>query len=174
MALAETARRLFLRRVAVACLGLAVPWGVPRRAEAALRIGDLPPRVSLTDLEGRRIDIPATLKGQVALLHFWASWCPACRGEMRALESIYARHRGKGVLPCSIGIGEKRQSALSYLKGMTVTYPLLLDRGSATVKKFGISGIPTHCVLDRQGILRHRIHGEASEDGLDRMVRVLL
>ena len=158
----------------MACLGLAVPWGVPRRAEAALRIGDLPPLVSLTDLEGKRIDVPSALKGKVALLHFWASWCPACRGEMRALESIYARHRGKGVLPCSIGIGEKRQTALSYTKGLTLSYPLLLDRGSATVKTFGISGIPTHCILDRECTIRYRIHGEASEDVLDRMVRALL
>jgi cytochrome c biogenesis protein CcmG/thiol:disulfide interchange protein DsbE len=174
MVMSETSRRLFLKKVAAAGLGLAIPWWPPPRVEAALRIGDLPPLVSLTDLEGKRIAVPSDLKGKIALLHFWASWCPACRGEMAVLEYIYGRYGGKGVLPLSIGIGEKRQTALSYIKGMTVSYGVLLDPSSSTVRKFGISGIPTYCILDRGGTLRYRIHGEADKDSLDRIVRNLL
>jgi len=174
MLLAETSRRFFLRTVAAAGVGLVIPWSMPRPAQADFRIGDASPRADLNELKGGSVAVPSDLRGKVALLHFWASWCPVCRGEMTTLESIFDKYRGNGVLPCSIGIGEKRQTALSYMKNVTVSYPVLLDPASSTVKKFGISGIPTCCILDREGVLRYRIHGEANRDGLDKMVKALL
>ena len=107
---AETSRRLFLKMVMAAGLGLVIPAWAPRHAEAAFRVGDMPPKTTLVDLQGNHCVIPADLRGKVALIHFWASWCPACRGEMVGLEAVYRRYRGKGILPCSIGIGEKRES----------------------------------------------------------------
>lgn len=174
MLLAETSRRIFLQGIAAAGVGLAVSWWMPGRVQAAFRIGDLPPTVALNDLMGNSLVVPSDLKGKVALLQFWASWCPTCRRGMAVLEAIYGEYRGKGVVPCSIGIGEKRQTAVSYVKSLTLSYPVLLDPDSSTVKKFGISGVPTYCILDREGVLRYRIHGEANKDGLDKIVRTLL
>ena len=142
--------------------------------EAAFRVGDVPSRVTLSDLKGNSVVIPSDFRGQVVLIHFWASWCPTCRGEMTALESLYGEYGGKGVIPCSIGIGEKRETAVSYLKNMTISYPVLLDPDSSTRKPFGVAGIPTYFVLDREGVIRHKILGKADPEGLDKIVRSLL
>jgi cytochrome c biogenesis protein CcmG/thiol:disulfide interchange protein DsbE len=171
---AEASRRFFLRMIAAAGVGLIIPGWLPRRVEAAFRVGDVPSRVILSDLKGNSFIIPSDLTGKVALIHFWASWCPTCRGEMKILDSFYVKYGGKGVTPCSIGIGEKRETAVSYLKNMTISYPILLDSGSSTRKPFGIAGIPTYFVLDRESVIRHRILGKADPEGLDRIVRSLL
>ncbi|MHB8770460.1 MAG: TlpA family protein disulfide reductase [Syntrophales bacterium] len=134
----------------------------------------MPSRVSLRDLRGNRVVIPSDFKGRVVLIHFWASWCPTCRGEMATLESLYGTYGAKGVTPCSIGIGEKRETALAYLENMTVSYPVLLDPDSAARKPYGIAGIPTYFVLDRVGVIRHRILGKAVREGLEKIVRSLL
>lgn len=163
-----------MRMIAVAGAGLTIPGWMLSRVEAAVRVGDVPLRVALSDLKGNSVVIPSDFKGLVVLIHFWASWCPTCRGEMKALESLYARYGGKGVIPCSIGIAEKRESALSYLKNTTISYPVLLDPDSSTRKPFGIAGIPTYFVLDREGAIRHKILGKAAPEGLDGIVRSLL
>jgi thiol-disulfide isomerase/thioredoxin len=159
---------------ATAGVGLVIPGWLPRRAEAAFRVGDVPSRITLSDLRGNSVIIPSDLAGQVVLIHFWASWCPTCRGEMKTLESLYEKYRGKRVTPCSIGIGEKKETAVPYLKNMTISYPVLLDSGSSTRKPFGIAGIPTYFVLDRESVIRHKILGKADPEGLDKIVRSLL
>jgi thiol-disulfide isomerase/thioredoxin len=170
----EISRRIFLRAVVAAGAGLAIPGWMPLWAEAAFRVGDVPPRVILSDLRGSSFVIPSDFKGQVVLIHFWASWCPTCHGEMKVLESLYGKYRGKGVTPCSIGIGEKKETAMQYLKDVTISYPVLLDPNSSTVKQFGVAGIPAYFVLDRESVTRHRILGKADREGLDRIVRSLL
>jgi cytochrome c biogenesis protein CcmG, thiol:disulfide interchange protein DsbE len=171
---AEISRRGFCRMVAAAASGLAIAWWMPFRVEAAFRVGDVPSRIALSDLRGNNVVIPSDFKGQVVVIHFWASWCPTCRGEMTALESLYGKYGGKGVIPCSIGIGEKKDTAIRYLKDMTISYPVLLDSNSSTVKQFGVAGIPTYFVLDREGAIRHRILGKADPKGLDKIVSSLL
>jgi len=166
----ETSRRLFLRVLAAVGAGLVLPGWMLRSGYAAVRVGDVPSTVVLKDLKGDSVAVPSDFKGKMALLHFWASWCPTCRGEMSALEAIYAQYRHKGILPCSIGLGERRETAVSYLKNLTLSYPVLLDPGLTLRKPFGVSGIPTYFVLDREGVVRHRILGEAKRGGLDKII----
>lgn len=170
----ETSRRTFLKTLAAAGVGLIIPGWMPRRGEAAFRVGDVPSRVTLSDLRGNSVVIPSDFKGQMVLIHFWASWCPTCHGEMKTLEALYGKYGGKGITPCSIGMGEKKETAVSYLRNMTISYPILLDPGSSTRKPFGIAGIPTCFVLDREGVIRHKILGKADPEGLDKIVRSLL
>jgi thiol-disulfide isomerase/thioredoxin len=171
---AELSRRVFLRTIAAAGACLTITGWMPRRVEAAFRVGDVPSKVTLSDLKGNSVVIPTDLKKKVAVLHFWASWCPTCRGEMQMLESIFVRYGGKGVIPCSIGIGEKKKTAAAYIRNMAVSYPVLLDSDSSTRKPFGIAGIPTYFVLDRESVIRYKILGKAGPEGLDRIVRSLL
>jgi len=160
--------------IAASGAGLVIPGWMPLRAEAAFRVGDVPSRITLSDLTGNSVVIPSDFKGQVVLIHFWASWCPTCRGEMTALDSLYGTYGRGRVTPCSIGIGEKRETAVSYLKNMTVSYPVLLDPDSSTRKPFGVAGIPTYFVLDREGVIRQKILGKADPKGLEGIVRSLL
>ena len=174
MGAVKTSRRVFLRRAAVAVTGLIIPGWLPRPAEAAFQIGDVPSRVSLNDISGSRVVVPSDFVKKVVLIHFWASWCPVCRGEMQALESLYVKQGGEGFTPCSIGLGEKRETAVSYLKNMTVSYPVLLDPALSTKKPFGVAGIPTTFVLDRGSVIRYKILGKVEPVGLEKMVRSLL
>jgi len=167
-------RRVFLKTAVAVASSLIVPGWMPCRAEAAFRVGDVPSRATLSDIEGNKVVLPSDYKGKVVLIHFWASWCPTCRGEMKVLEDFYAKYGAKGVLPCSLGLGEKKETARSYLKNMNISYPVLLDPGSSTRKPFGVAGIPTYFVLDREGVIRHKILGKADPKGLERIVRSLL
>jgi cytochrome c biogenesis protein CcmG, thiol:disulfide interchange protein DsbE len=159
---------------AAAGLSLMFPSFLSCSKNAASGPGDTVSNVVLSNLSKNEVIIPADFKEKVLILHFWASWCPTCRGEMAALEAVFRKYKDKGVIPCSIGIGEKKESALSYMKNMTISYPVLLDPDSLTRRLFGISGIPTYYLLDRRAVIRRKILGQAGKSGWDDIISTVL
>lgn len=167
-------RRDFLKMIVAGGLGGSMIKASSGEARVMLRIGDVPPSITVIDLKGDPVTLPAYFQGKVAVLHFWASWCATCRTEMMALESMCQSYGKKGLVPCSIAVGEGQAAVKAYIKDMKISYPLFLDPGSSAVKRFGVSGVPTYYVLNRQGSLSLKILGEAQKDGLDKFVRTLL
>jgi cytochrome c biogenesis protein CcmG/thiol:disulfide interchange protein DsbE len=167
-------RRDFLKKGVAAGLGLILLDGLPQRAEAVLRIGDIPPKMALNDLNGKPVNLPIDFKGKVSVLHFWASWCTTCRSEIAILTALHDKYGEKELYPCSIDVGETKEAALSYIRDIKVSHPILLDPSSSTARQFGVSGIPTFYLLNRENVIRYRILGEISRDGLERIVRTLL
>jgi thiol-disulfide isomerase/thioredoxin len=77
--------------------------GPPPAADAAgfgidAARGEEAPAVELTAQDGSHLSL-ASLKGQVVLVNFWATWCPPCREEMPSMialgRELEARHPGK-------------------------------------------------------------------------------
>jgi thiol-disulfide isomerase/thioredoxin len=106
-------QRWFLLPVLVVALFL--PPGLPT-ADAALKIGDAFPKTAVSDRQGKPVALPDDFKGKVVLIHFWATWCPFCIKEIRALESIYGLYREKGLVPFSVNVGEDNQTIAAFLK----------------------------------------------------------
>jgi cytochrome c biogenesis protein CcmG, thiol:disulfide interchange protein DsbE len=155
-------------------LAAIVPEILSGCAKEAPAVGSMLSEIALGDLTGKRVVIPRDLTGKIAVLHFWAGWCPACRGEMTALDAIGNKYRQENVVPYSIGVGETRITAVRYIKNLGITYPVLLDPDSVTQRQFGIAGIPTYYVLNREGIIRFKILGEADKNGWDKIIRTLI
>jgi cytochrome c biogenesis protein CcmG, thiol:disulfide interchange protein DsbE len=167
-------RRDFLKRIIAAGVGISMTGWSSGEARVIMRVGDIPPKITLMDLKGNPVTLPGYFQGKVAVLHFWASWCATCRTEMVVLESLYLEYGKRGLVPCSIDVGESQAAALSYIKDMKISYPVFLDPNSLTVKQFGVSGVPTFYVFNRQGTLCLKILGEVQKDGLEKFIRTLL
>ena len=65
-------------------------------AQAEAIVGQPAPALVAPMLDGKSFDL-AALKGKVVVVHFWATWCPACREEMPALEAVWRQYHGKGL-----------------------------------------------------------------------------
>ncbi|MGH9866336.1 MAG: redoxin family protein, partial [Candidatus Acidiferrales bacterium] len=63
----------------------------PRRAREPYA-----PEFSFTTLDGTQVSLE-TLHGKVALLDFWATWCPPCRESVPTLLSLHKKFAGKPV-----------------------------------------------------------------------------
>jgi peroxiredoxin len=143
-------------------------------ASAALKTGDAFPRTAVSDRQGKPVALPDDFKGKVVLIHFWATWCPFCIKEIRALESIYGSYREKGLVPLSVNVGEDSQTIAAFLKSEPVSYPILMDPNSEAARQCGVTGLPTTFICDRNGVIKYKIIGEITKSGIERLLVTLL
>jgi peroxiredoxin len=101
----------------------------------------------------------ADLKGQVVLINFWASWCGPCRQEMPILEQIYHKYKSAGVTLLGVNVEPKSADAIGFLKGTSVSFPILFDTDSKVSTLYEVSGMPSTVIVDRKGKVRYIHHG---------------
>jgi cytochrome c biogenesis protein CcmG, thiol:disulfide interchange protein DsbE len=163
-------RRDFLK--IISCAGLASI--LPQCRSGPLQTGDAAPELAVIDLSGRKLTLPGAFRDKGVLLHFWASWCRNCIAEMKDLQALYVQYGSRGIMPCSVSIGDTKEAAEIYLREVQVTYPVLLDQGAASKRLYGISGVPTTYGLSREGIVRFRLLGPVGKDVQERVLKTLL
>jgi thiol-disulfide isomerase/thioredoxin len=101
------------------------------------------PGVNLSNLiHGEPAISTASLEGRAVVLNFWGSWCPPCQREMPALQ---AAHRQLGDRVTFIGVDEQdgRSAAISFLRGVGVTYTIGFDGDGHVASSFDVVGFPT-------------------------------
>lgn len=71
-----------------------------------LRQGGMYPDYTADDFEGNPVRIAELIKGKVALVDLWASWCGPCRTNSKQLIPIYNTYKDKGFTV--VGIARER------------------------------------------------------------------
>ena len=132
------------------------------------------PDLTFVSLDGdtvRSLD----LRGEVVVLNFWATWCLPCRLEMPSLQSLHddMAEEGVRVLGLATDVGGE-EPIRAFLSERDITY--MVGRASASQRRAfgGISGIPTTFIIDRTGVVQHRIVGYFAPPAMRAAVRRLL
>lgn len=120
------------------------------RLEAADRIRERAD-FTLRDLHGKTWTLKS-LRGKVALVNFWATWCPPCRKEIPDLQALYERFHAEGLVILAIS-DEDASKVAPFVAQHKIAYPVLLDPGRKVNELFQIEGIPKSFVYNRQGRL---------------------
>lgn len=141
---------------------------------ARLVQGEPTPAFVLDGLSGERVSFPADLKGQVVAIRFWADWCTFCEGEMRAIEPVYERLEGQGLRILALNVRQDRESAVAFVEPLGISYQVLLDRDGAVARAYGVTGLPTTFIVDREGRLVTRILGESTPEVFEQLVKEAL
>ena len=131
------------------------------------------PAFVLPTMTGERFDLSAH-RGDVVVVTFWATWCPACRTERPMKESLYADLQGEDVAFVHVSVNESGLAAVrEFAEGRDVAIPQVADRG--LLGAFGGSGaIPATFLIDRQGQIRYQHEGLLAKPALRRAVHRLL
>lgn len=148
---------------------LSALWGCNREKPLAMTGRPLPP-VSLTDLGGEGVRLPGQYAGSLLVILFWEKSCHLCTGKMPRAEVLYRKYMDQGLVLLALNVGDSREAVEEVVSGMGITYPVLLDPGRVTEKKFGIRAFPTIFFVDRDGALSGRILGAVSISTLESMV----
>ena len=139
-----------------------------------LSIGGIAPTFETFRRAGGATHFPAAFFGKPLVIRFWADWCKYCEGEMKAIESVYQRHKGKGLEVLAVNTGQDKATINAFMKKIGASYPALLDENSAIARSYGVVGLPTTFFIDGKGIVRAKIVGEADEATFERQVLELM
>ena len=119
---------------------------------------------SLTTFSGAPISLES-LRGNVVVLNFWASWCnPACYDEAPTLERTWRDYKGKGVTVVGVDVQDKEEAAREFLAKFNHSFPNAPDpRGRVSVD-YGVYGVPETFFIDRKGRVRFKVVGGLTDE----------
>lgn len=106
-----------------------------------------------------------SLRGKVIYLDFWASWCGPCRVSFPQLESLRGELGGRGFEVLAVSVDENQEDALLFLEERPVSYPVVWDPSGESPAAWGILGMPTGYLIDRDGKVRLVHRGFRKGDG---------
>jgi cytochrome c biogenesis protein CcmG, thiol:disulfide interchange protein DsbE len=148
-------------------------WPQIAAALAAGAPGEFAPAAEVTMLDGQTWSLDA-LRGQVVLVHFWATWCRPCRIERPGLERVYRDRREDGLVVLSLATDRSAADVRDFLATRSVPYPVGMADPEMIRAFGGIRGTPTSFLIDREGRIRHRVFGIFTEPMLRLAVGRLL
>jgi len=140
-----TFNKLFL---AIAAMVLSLAFSPSAFADAT--IGQPAPAFTAKTLDGKDFDV-SSLKGRVAIIYIWTTWCRACQHELPSLEAVYRQYHSQGldVLAVSADLPSARADVDQVLR-----YFSLPATVSDAVSKndFGkIESVPVTYIVDKSG-----------------------
>ena len=161
-----------LLTIIVACLSLAVLPGC-RSAQAVkpedVVVGNTIPDFSLKSLDGKTVS-KESLKGEVVVLNFWASWCGPCMGEIPELEQVAAHSKARVV---GIALDENGvETVKPFAESHQINYTVLLG-DQDIFQQFNGVGIPYTLVLDRAQHIVKVYRGPVNRESLEADLRML-
>lgn len=127
-----------------------------------LAIGNRAPEIDFKSPEGKTIKL-SSLKGQVVLIDFWASWCPPCRVENPNLVRTYNQYKnsefkvGKGFNIYSVSLDQQKERWVGAIKIDNLSWPShvsdLKGWQSVPAAMYQVRSIPSNFLIDGKGII---------------------
>jgi peroxiredoxin/outer membrane lipoprotein-sorting protein len=121
-------------------------------------VGQPAPAFSLKNEKGDTVSLES-LKGQVVVLDFWATWCGPCRVSLPYLDALNKDVAPKGAKIFAVNCGETLEQAQTYFKSQNLTVPILLDPESNVERAYKVSGIPSTVIIGKDGIVKKAFVG---------------
>ena len=119
------------------------------------QVGSTAPLIKLNDLSGKSVSL-ADHKGMVVLLRFWSTACKSCKEELPKLESLYQEFKPSGLRLITINIKDSPEKISTFIDGLGLTFPILLDKNKSAAKDYKVYGVPTSFLIDKEGIITKR------------------
>lgn len=112
------------------------------------------------------------IKGQVALLNVWATWCTSCWAEHHVLMDVVEKEH---VPIYGVNYKDERRTAQQWLqdRGNPYIENAFDDKGQLGID-LGVYGTPETFVIDKSGVIRYRLAGPMSPDTWQHVIKPLI
>lgn len=148
-----------------------IPSPLPGREAPAFELVTMPFDSGQAE---RTVDL-VSLRGNVVVLNFWASWCLACRDEHAPLSRVARSYADRPVRFFGVVYNDSPRNARAWIEEMGgQSYPALVDPGARTAIDYGLYGVPETFIIGQDGRVRHKVIGPVTETELRAEIEALL
>ena len=100
-------------------------------------------------------------RGNLIILNFWATWCAPCKEEMPSLDILQNHESLNNLKIFPINVGQDNlDKSLKFFESLKIkNLKIYFDSPANLPKKFGLRGIPTSILINKNGLEFARIIG---------------
>ncbi|MDA3871324.1 MAG: redoxin domain-containing protein [Candidatus Marinimicrobia bacterium] len=93
--------------------------------------------------------------GKILIVDFWATWCGPCRREFPHLNELVNEYSTDNeVQIIAISTDKEKEKVIPFIEKNKYTIPVFYDNDTAD--SFGVRGIPSLFIIDKNGIIRYK------------------
>ena len=141
---------------------------------AAVEVGEAAPDFTLPDIhEGKSSLTLSDLRGKVVYVDFWASWCAPCLRSLPQINDLYTKLKDSGFEVVAVNVDNPIEDGLDFLLDTPLDYRIVADPDGVTPEAYGLIGMPTSYLVDRNGIVQ-LIHMGFKDNDLEIIEREVL
>ncbi len=124
--------------------------------------------LTFLDAKNKQINLN-DFKGNLIILNFWATWCAPCKEEMPSLDLLQKNKNLNNLKIFPINIGQENvEKASKFFSDLKIkNLDLYFDSPITLAKKFGLRGIPTSILFDKDGLEFARIVGSINFENIE-------
>ena len=139
-----------------------------------IAIGSEAPDFTLKTNKGKPLAL-SSLRGNIVLIDFWASWCGPCRKENPNVINVYKKYHTKGFEILGVSLDDKEEKWVDAIEKDGLPWYHVSDlKGweSETVIQYGVDAIPFTVLLDKEGkIIAKGLRGKDLEAKLEELFK---
>ncbi|MFP5377643.1 MAG: TlpA family protein disulfide reductase [Acidimicrobiia bacterium] len=131
-------------------------------------VGRPAPEVEGPGLDGATVRLSG-LRGRWVVVNFFATWCVPCLQEHPELVRFSDRHPPERVRVLAVVYDDQPEDVARFFRERGGDWPVVDDVGAKV--DFGVRGVPESFLVDPDGVVRTRLVGGVTADGLDALLR---
>lgn len=162
--------RFSVFRLTLALLLAAATWPA-----LAVEEGEQAPDFTLPRLDSQESRLQLSeLRGSVVYVDFWASWCTPCLQSLPAVNELYQEYHERGFEVVAVTVDREIPAARQFLEDLEVPldYRVVSDVENAVMHEYGVRGMPTSFLIDRDGVVRD-VHEGFRDGDIERLEQAL-
>lgn len=160
-----------MSRILLLALVLTVTASASAQTPIKLKVGDLAPQFSRTDLQGRPFDLA---RGKVVLIDFWASWCAPCIVAIPHLNQLQKKHGARGFQVVGVSMDDSTDITRETMQKIRFDYPVILGDAKLGNLYGGVLGLPLQILVGGDGKILAIRSGEFPPTALDKEIAAAL
>jgi len=104
----------------------------------------------LAAFDGSKVTL-SSLRGQVVVVNFWATWCAPCRKELALFDAWNSEWKNRGARVVAISIDRDARKARRFAEDMALSVLVVHDGPDGLARSLDLPSVPCTYLLDRDG-----------------------